>query len=199
MPRTINRNRVIICVMLLFACIQTGATGGFAQAGPSPVLASAISSVPLAQGITIQGEGFSPGGLVYVVFYDRWGATVHDHVWAVASGATYGANGSSDPAQGYSPGGKISDRLPFLLAPVYGANGSADPAQGYAASSSALSAQGMTEPVFGQNGSQDPAQGYSPAGLASSDAVACGRDLMVRAYDTRANAWSNLVDVTAGC
>lgn len=58
-----------------------------------------------------------------------------------------------------------------------------------------------TESIYGPNGSQDPSQpdrrGLTTSELPSS--ASCPDTLMVRAFDQRANAWSNVLDVEADC
>ncbi len=54
--------------------------------------------------------------------------------------------------------------------------------------------------TFGPNGSQDHATGYL-RGILDTDVIGslCGTSVMVRAYDARAAAWSNMLDIDTGC
>ena len=197
MPLILSRNRVIIC-LLFFVSLVPGILGpsASAQSGTSgPVLSIASAVSPPSSLIAVVGEGFSPGGLVYIAVYDQWGVELHEHLWTVASAAHYGPHGSQDPALGYVPSGYINEVIDLFPAPVYGPHGSMDPAQGYSGGSDVAQEPGA---IYGPHGSQDPAQGYVPAGDEATG-LACGHDLMVRAYDQQAATWSNLVDVVAGC
>jgi hypothetical protein len=195
MPRFVSRHRVIICLLFLVSLLSPALVpGAGAQSAGSPVLSIASAVALPSTLLTVQGDKFTAGGLVYLAIYDRWGAEVHDHVWAVASTAHFGANGSADPAQGYAAAGTLREVIDLVPATVFGPNGSQDPAQGYVAGFDAPSGA-----VYGPDGSQDPAQGFAPdSGDAAVD-ISCGRDLMVRAYDVAAATWSNLLDVTARC
>ena len=127
-----------------------------------PVLTQVLASAALPGTISVSGEGFSPGGEVYIAIYDTWGATLHETRWTTASTAVYGANGSLDPALGYRSPGRVSEAFTRVcgaaimvrafdqqaavwtnlldvdsasLAPAhFGPNGSLDPAMGYRAS-----------------------------------------------------------------
>jgi hypothetical protein len=196
MPLIVARNRVIICLLFLLSVLP-GALISPASAQTTvrtPVLASAVA--PPTGLIAVQGQHFTPGGLVYIAVYDRWGVDVHVHLWTIAAGEQFGPNGSMDPAQGYIAAGSLAEVIDLFPATVYGPNGSMDPAQGY---SSGRAAAPEPEAIYGPNGSQDPAQGYVPAGEQAEAGVTCGRDLMIRAYDQQAATWSNVVDVVAGC
>ena len=54
--------------------------------------------------------------------------------------------------------------------------------------------------TYGPHGSLDPARGYREGGTFREvfDGL-CGAEVMVRAYDQVADAWSNVVDVEAAC
>ena len=161
----------------------------------NPLLVNAsIVSRPSGQ-IAIHGEGFSPGGIVYIAVFDRSGQDVQYNAWAVATEAVYGPNGSSDPAQGYVAAGTINEVISLDSSPVYGPHGSQDPAWGF---------NGVIPLVptatYGPHGSQDPAQGYDdgtrpPLALD----IGCVQHLSVQAFDARALSWSNRLEVVAGC
>jgi hypothetical protein len=67
----------------------------------------------LTSSFTVTGTGFTPGGRVTIVLHDQWGIQRFDYHSTVASDITYGANGSLDPANGYSAGGVINDTFEF--------------------------------------------------------------------------------------
>jgi hypothetical protein len=189
-----SRNRVLVGVLFLMTLLSSAFTSPtVAQGAGSPVLSIASAVALPSTLLAVQGDKFTAGGLVYLAIYDRWGTDVHEPVWAVASTAQFGPNGSIDPAQGYAAAGTLREVIDLAPATVYGPNGSADPAQGYVAGVDAPSGD-----IYGPNGSQDPAQGFargSDQAIASSN----GCDLMVRAYDVAAGTWSNLLDVAARC
>jgi hypothetical protein len=195
MPLFVARHPLIICLLFLVSLMPPVFVPGAGAQGSQTVVPAIASAVALPSSVlTVRGDGFSPGGLVYLAVYDRWGAEVHDHRWTVASTAHFGPNGSADPAQGYVRAGAITEVIDLFPATVFGPNGSQDPAQGYVRGVDA-----PVETIYGPNGSQDPAQGYVPGGNETALGTFCGRDLMVRAYDVASTSWSNLRDVTAGC
>ena len=171
MPFHLLRHRLLmVCLLSLFALLSQGPTATAQVTGSSPVLSSAaVVALPSAL-LVVEGEGFTSDGLVYIVIYDRWGEDVYGHVWAIAAHGNLGVSGSQDPNLGYVPAGAID--VVIDLSPAT---------------------------TFGQNGFPIPTTG---AGSGADQAIAaggCGRDLMVRAYDQEAAAWSNLLDVTAQC
>jgi hypothetical protein len=191
------RNRVIICLLVFVSLLpQAFVPAAGAQSGVAPDLRHASALAPPSTLLVVAGDGFTPGGLVYIAVYDRWGVEVHEHGWAIASTAVFGPNGSADPALANVPGGTIHELIDLFPVTVYGENGSQDPARGYSAGSDPVQEPSATH---GPNGSQDPALGYVPAGDQATSGRVCERNLMVRAYDAEASAWSDLIDVTAGC
>ncbi len=57
-----------------------------------------------------------------------------------------------------------------------------------------------SEPTFDMLGHDDPALGYRPGGVVfEAFEHLCGQQVMVRAYDQATSAWSNVVDIVAGC
>jgi hypothetical protein len=192
-----SSQRVLIGLLVLISLLShVLSPTASARDTSSPVLSVATAVALPSTLISVQGDGFSSGGLVYLAVYDRWGTELHDHVWTVASTAHYGTNGSADPAQGYVPAGTIDAVIDLYPATVYGTNGSQDPAQGFRQSVDAVPAPAA---IYGPNGSQDPAQGYVPGVDQVTVGVSCGRDLMVRAYDQQGATWSNLLDIRAAC
>jgi hypothetical protein len=191
----ILHSRFIICLLFLVSLGLSGLPNGTAaQTGTSlPSLSAAAMTAVPQPFVTVAGEGFTKGGLVFVALYDQWGTTLQEHRWTVATTTVYGTNGSMDPAQGYVEGGKIAEGFDLFRETIYGPNGSMDPAQGYVAGNYEPE---FVEAFYGPNGSQDPAQGYVPAHTVE---LACDAPLMVRAYDNQTQAWSNTLDVLIGC
>jgi hypothetical protein len=136
----------------------------------SPVLSLAVAVSPPATMLKVEGEGFTPDGLVQLVIYDRWGVDGYDHVWTIAAHGHYGVSGSDDPDLGYVAPGDIDVVIELVPAVVYVSNGS------------------LGSDLGDVPGANQPIPDY-----------ACARDLMVRAYDQQAGTWSNLLDVTALC
>ena len=149
------RNRLLICAFVLFALLSlVPVSTTTAQGTVSVPVLSVATPVSLPSTlIAVQGDGFTPGGLVYIAVYDRWGETLHQRVWAVAGHGQGGVGGSHDPSLGYVPAGTLDVVIDHA----------------------------------------------SPGGDEATGGISCGRDLMVRAYDQQAAAWSNLLDVTARC
>jgi hypothetical protein len=199
MPLILARNRVIICLLFLMSILPSSlAPSAAAQStATAPVLARAAAIAPPTMAITVVGHGFSPGGLVYVAIYDRWGVDQYNHVWVTATSTAYMPTSSIDPGlSSHVVAGSVRIVIDLFPEIAYGPNGFQDPAQGYTGGADAVQAPGA---IYGPHGSQDPAQGYVPASDQAQAGVACGRDLMVRAYDQQAATWSNVVDVAGTC
>ncbi|HYI23808.1 MAG TPA: hypothetical protein VD767_00225 [Thermomicrobiales bacterium] len=171
MPLAIARTRVIICLLFLVSLAPFINSPATAQpAGSLPILASAVTTLPPVDLLVVRGSGFSPGGLVAIVVYDRWGTGAYAPEMTTASTAQYGPHGSTDPARGYVAAGSLN-----LVV-------------------------GLGSPeVFGPNGSADPARGYDSGTETVASALSCDQELMVRAYDYRTKTWTNLVDIAAAC
>lgn len=171
---TFHHRQIALVIMILGLVIfgrQLSQTAG-AQIPPnaSPLLtrAAAIQNVPGTMLVT--GENFTPGGAVYVGFYDAWGMQLHEPRWVTASAAVYGPDGSQDPALGFIRGGTINA--------VFGAS--------YV--------------VYGPDGSQDPARGYiSASSQSGAIGSLCGDAVMIRALDAETGAWSNVMDSSPAC
>ena len=50
-----------------------------------PVLNAVVASSDLPDVVTVSGNGFTPGGRVYVALYDQWGAALYETRWVTAS------------------------------------------------------------------------------------------------------------------
>ena len=96
-----------VFVLVLVNIVIGGASSAPAPAGHSnPELTEALPLAPEPGTITVSGDGFTPGGEVYIAIYDRWGAALHETRWITASPEVFGPNGSQDPARGYLGGGE---------------------------------------------------------------------------------------------
>jgi hypothetical protein len=188
-------SRFIVCLLFLVSLgLGNLPQDSLAQTGTSlPSLSAATMTAVPGPFVTVAGEGFTHGGLVYIALYDQWGTDLKETRWTTASPETFGANGSLDPAQGYDAGGVVSEGFDLFRETVYGPNGSMDPAQGYAAGNYSPV---VVDAFYGLNGSQDPANGYVAAATVQES---CSAPLMVRAYDQDQQAWSNTLDVSIGC
>jgi hypothetical protein len=161
---------VALLLILLSSWVSSIPAGAHTQL-TLPTLVPVTIVAPPSGLVAIQGEGFSPGGLVTIAVYDGEGEDMRQHVWTVASAAVHGPNGSADPAQGYAAAGSIDEVI--AIAP---------------------------DTVYGPNGSQDPAQGYSGGDHARGGSTgSCSQDLIVRGYDQRTSTWSNPIDVIVSC
>jgi hypothetical protein len=198
---TVHRHHLafVLTILGLVICGSQLAQANSAQTLPldSPLLTrAAIQHVPGTMLVT--GEHFTPGGAVYVGFYDAWGMQLLEPRWVTASATVYGPDGSQDPALGFIRGGTINEVFGAGYV-VYGPNGSQDPARGFSRIDAAPEAQAASA-VYGPDGSQDPALGYVPAG-AETEVVGslCGDAVMIRALDAETGAWSNVLDSSPAC
>jgi hypothetical protein len=163
MSHLISRPRVIICLLFLMSLLPSAfIPGASAQGAGSPVLSITSAVARPSTLLTVQGDGFSPGGLVHLVITDPVLATIRTDRWIVASTPQYGTNGSQDPVQGYVPAGSVIEVIDLFPAAMYGTNGSQDPARGYV------------------SGSESAALG-----------AGCGEDLVIWAYDLSTKTWSS--------
>jgi hypothetical protein len=121
MPRSHPRRRLVPLLALLGLAAFAGPTAGTVAAtdpagaagdGPTITVAATLAAVPGT--VTVTGEGFTPGGAVYVALYDVWGAELHETLWTTASRTAYGPNGSADPALGFRRGGALSEVFQHL-------------------------------------------------------------------------------------
>ena len=131
------------------------------RAGVAPILTGAAAIAGAPGTIAVTGEGFTPGGAVVVVVYDRWGATPVEIRSATASRNSYGPNGSQDPAIGFKRGGILHEALRHPC-------GAAASVRAYDRESAAWSnwldvdATAVRPARYGPNGSADPALGFRP-------------------------------------
>jgi len=170
MPFLLSRSRLLVTLLTLTALISWAPAAIAQGERSSPVLSNAAVVALPSVLLVVEGEGFTPDGLVYIAIYDRWGEDVYGHVWVIAAHGNFGVSGSQDPNLGYVPAGALDIVIDLSPATTYG-----------------------------PNGFQVPTTGVGSGADQAIAAGGCGRDLMVRAYDQQAAAWSNLLDVTAQC
>jgi len=89
-----------------------GSPGGAAHNAPRLTDVAPMPGAP--DTIVLSGQGFTPGGRVYVAIYDQMGAHLYPTRWIAASAAAYGPDGSTDPALGYRPGGTLHEVFTHL-------------------------------------------------------------------------------------
>ena len=107
MTRSCPRRRRLALLLALVGLVALGGTTAGAVAATDPAGPVLTGAAPIAQGpgtAMVTGEGFTPGGAVYVALYDRWGARLHETRWTTADPAVHGPNGSQDPALGFRRG-----------------------------------------------------------------------------------------------
>lgn len=167
----ISRHSLVL-TMTILGLVVLGRPMAQGTAVQVPLAASSllIDAAPALDQALVTGRNFTPGGEVSIALYDQWGRHLQRVHRFTASAATFGPNGSQDPATGYVRGGTFDQVLR------------------------------VSETVYGPNGSQDPATGYV-RGILDTEVVGslCGTAVMVRAYDARAAAWSNMLDIDPGC
>jgi hypothetical protein len=172
MPFNLWRNRTLIFLLVLTVVLplsrDSTATGQVIRS--MPVLSIAAAEGPPATMVRVAGEGFTPGGRVYIAVYDRWGVDVYENVWTTAADGTEQVTGNQDHNPGDALPGTVDEVVALVSIAVDGPNETQDPDQDFM--------PGVDQPIIG---------------------FTCGRDLMVRAYDQQIATWSNLLDVTALC
>jgi hypothetical protein len=104
---------------MLALVIFTLAYSGSANAAPdgqafTPQISMANVTAIASGEVTVLGANFTPGGDVFIAIYDRWGAETYETRWTTASDNTFAANGSSDPALGFHPGGVVFETFDHL-------------------------------------------------------------------------------------
>jgi len=166
-PRSRAATLLAATTILLLALLPMTSGPASAQVLPNQLFLSATILPDPPSMAVIHGDGFTPGGLVRIVFSDGAGEVTTRSLWTEASEAAYGPHGSQDPARGYVPAGTVSLAIPL---------------------------EGTT--VYGPNGSQDPAQGYS-AGLQSFAFALCDHSIGIQAYDSESRTWSSQVELAA--
>jgi hypothetical protein len=81
------RHLLVLALLSLALLLGPAASVQAQNAADGPTLVSAAATFGVTGGVTIAGEGFTPGGWVYLAIYDQMGATLHETRWTVASRA----------------------------------------------------------------------------------------------------------------
>ena len=166
-------------VMAVMLCLVTSGTASadtfdsFAATDSTfPVIAHIATGSERSDEIVIAGHGFTPGGQVYIVIHDLWGATLHENRWITASEVSYQPPPDLPPGEGFSfdTGGNIAEWFHLSIGMATVPDGSQNPALG---------------PVTGL-----------PTTMAG---VGCTTSLMMMAYDRTTAVWSDTVGITLGC
>ena len=154
------RLAVAFLVPLLGATtISLRAAGQESSAGARPVLLAAAAAAFTPRITTVSGDGFTPGGEVYIALYDQWGSKLHETRLTAASGTMFGPNGSVDPSLGYHAGGRLTESFGGLCGATAMVRAFD---RGSATWSNWLDVDSTAARLahYGENGSQDPARGF---------------------------------------
>jgi hypothetical protein len=107
---------IVFFVILTFASFAPASPAAAQVSAPLPVLTSVTSAVnPPA--LVIRGEGFTPGGNVFLAIYDPSGEPSHVTRWTTASEPTFDMLGHDDPSLGYRPGGVVVEAFEHPCSP----------------------------------------------------------------------------------
>ena len=81
MSFVLSRTRILVCLLVLtvFPPQVQASTATAQEVRSMPVLSIAAAVGPPATMVRVAGEGFTPGGRVYIAIYDRWGVDVYEH------------------------------------------------------------------------------------------------------------------------
>ncbi len=113
-PYSLRRPFVLLLTLESLIVLGASTTTATQAVSRLPTLTDAVATTPESGMVTVSGEGFSPGGAVYVALYDRWGATLHETRWVTSSPTVYGRDGSADPAAGFHRGGTLDEVFTHL-------------------------------------------------------------------------------------
>jgi len=183
-----SRRQLVLVLAILGLVVSGSQVAHIGSAQSAPVTSSLVidATAQSPGSVTVTGQNFTPGGRVYVALYDQWGMRLHETRWIVASRTVYEPMRSDDPTAGFVPGGAIEA--------IFGVTGSVE------GSSVAIDEiSGGSESIF-PNGSHMSATEYVPVDLVDERVGnLCGATAMARAYDEQTDAWSNMLDIDAGC
>lgn len=165
--------RALVMIVVSGMIVPLGANAGVARTDTFfPVLGPAVASDDWAGGITLNGTGFAPGGMVFIAIHDQWGNTQHETRWITASEISYQPPQDLPPGESFSfdTGGNFAETFQIEI--------------------------GTTAVP---DGSQNPALGPVTSQPTTMPGVSCAHSLMVMAYDRSSATWSNAVEVELGC
>lgn len=100
MIRSFIHHPYLVWSFVFFSFTTLAPQPGAAQSDVQPVRSSVSASTALPDSFVVSGNGFTPGGDVYIALYDQWGMILNETRWVAASESIHGPNGSQDPAQG---------------------------------------------------------------------------------------------------
>jgi hypothetical protein len=86
----------------------------------SPVLSRATIVASPASSLLLLGEGFTPGGRVFIAVYDRWGVDIYKHVWTTAADWTQRTGSATNAASSYIPAGTVDELIDLVPTTVEG-------------------------------------------------------------------------------
>jgi hypothetical protein len=160
MNRVLHHRFPYVLALALLSIVLIG-TGGAGATTAGPTLKGTAAVAGLPGSIAVTGDGFTPGGRIYVALYDLWGAKLLGTRWTAASPTVYGRDGSIDPAAGFAAGGALAVRFAGLC-------GATPMVRAYDEATETWSNLLDVDPTaveiahFGAGGSVDPARGYLP-------------------------------------
>jgi hypothetical protein len=108
------RSSLLLTVLTLFAIVSPISAAQIDDV--SPRLSVTVFETPAAGTLLVEGHDFTPGGeiKVYILAYYQGGMDHIETRSVVAADASFGPNGSADPALGYVPGGTFSETFRSL-------------------------------------------------------------------------------------
>ena len=174
-PLFLRRLSRVIPMALLAGLLvsSTASAGTFASSDSTfPVIGPSVASDAGPGELLIEGHGFTPGGLVFIVIHDMWGQTQHETRWISASEISLQPPQDLPHGESFSfdSGGNFGEFFQIET--------------------------GTTEVP---NGSQNPALGPVTSQPTTMPGVDCVHSLMVMAYDRSTATWSNMAEVELGC
>jgi hypothetical protein len=160
-PMNLLRISLVLAVTALAAILPgiSSRAGHVGAASIGPTLTSAHQLTVVPGRVAVTGNGFTPGGRVYIALYDTWGTMLHETRWATASPVQFGINGSVDPALGYRSGGSVFETFDDLCGDSVMIR-AFDGQMTVWSNVLSVDAIGARFATFGPNGSMDPARGY---------------------------------------
>lgn len=189
-PRPTVSTPAVLVSAVFFVLALLPLSLGLASAQPVPstplLIQAALLPAPMEQ-ITVVGDGFSPGGIVYITVTDRAGADVRFNGWTIASTGAYGPHGSTDPSLGYVEAGTINDVVQLDSSLVFGPHGSQDPARDTNFS--------VPTADYGSVADQDRPQ----TGTSTTQDSLCDFNLEVQAFDAQTLIRSDRIEVNSNC
>lgn len=117
----------ILGLVALFGPVADAHVASHSSIGSGPLIH--VSTAQPLGSVRVTGDGFSPGGRVYVVLYDQWGQQLHENRWVTASATIDRIDGTG---YGSVQGGMIDETL-GSSGTIAGPHGNQDPVNQYIA------------------------------------------------------------------